>query len=136
MLYNQDSSKSPGPLYFVMPINHNPSSIIIRTLNAYDSTSAVPKRHACYATGIVHLQHGSKPKCRLDTPDVVLAPIVLSRLFLSDGDALPFHPHHRDSIDIILIEPDAERRVVALRPLRQSPLLHYMGRLLNLDKFA
>ena len=84
----------------------------------------------------MELQNRAKPKRRLHAPHVILPPIPLRHLLLPDRDPFPINPHHRDSIHVVLIEADLQRRVVALRPLLEPPFLHDACRLLQLDKLA
>ena len=81
-------------------------------------------------------QYRPKSKRRLNTPHIVLAPISLRRLLLPHRHTLPLHIHHSNGIDIILLELDLQRAEMALRPLRQPPLLLNVRRLFELDKFA
>ena len=53
-----------------------------------------------------HSQHRAEAKRRLDAAHVVLLPVGLGGLLLANGHALPLHPHHGHSINIVLVEPD------------------------------
>ena len=64
------------------------------------------------------------PKRCLDTPYIVLPPIPPRDLFLTHRHPHPAHPHHSNSIRIILIKDDFQPRIVSLDPLSQSPFLH------------
>lgn len=74
-----------------------------------------------------------KPKGCLDTPHVIFSPIALGNFLLSDWNALPSHSHSGDLICIVLIKVDGEFTEMAIRPLLQSPLLHDLGWLLQLE---
>lgn len=76
------------------------------------------------------------PKCRLDAPHVILAPIPTHHLLLADGDARPLDSHARHVIGIVLIEDDLQGRKVALDPRPQPPFLNDLARRLQGDEFA
>lgn len=75
----------------------------------------------------VRLQYRAEAEGGLDGSHVVLAPIPLRNFLLTDRDTLPIHSHHRDPIDIILLEFDLERAEVSCWPLCKPPLLVYLG---------
>lgn len=72
------------------------------------------------------------PKCRLDAAHIILVPIPLRDLLLSNRDARPRNPHHRHIIPIVLIKANLLCGVVSRRPLIQSPALDDLRRLLQL----
>jgi len=69
----------------------------------------------------------------LDAPDIILSPIPLGDFLLSDGDTAPANPHDRDIIHIILVEFNLKAGVMSLGPLVQSPALHDLGGLDELE---
>ena len=78
----------------------------------------------------------NSPKRPLDAADVVLQPVPLGDLFLTDGHAGPLDAHDGDAVNVVLIKLDPQRREVALGPLVQAPALHNLGRLLELEILA
>lgn len=70
------------------------------------------------------LQNCAKSECRLDALDVVLSPVPLRNLLLTDWHTIPLHTHHSDVVDIVLIKLNVEGRIVTLGPLAQSPALY------------
>ena len=81
-------------------------------------------------------QNSAEAERLLDAPDVVLSPISLSDLFLANGDSAPANSHHRDIVNIILIEIDLQTRIMSFWPLIQSPALNDLCGLNKLEIFA
>ena len=76
------------------------------------------------------------PKSPLDAADVVLKPVALGHLFLTNRHAGPLDAHNRDAVGIVLVKLDLQRRVVAGGPLVQTPALNNLGGLLQLQVLA
>ena len=94
----------------------------------------MPCNDAIEAAG--QLQYCTETKSRLDTSDVVLVPVGLGGFLLTNWYTLPLYTHDRHSINIVLIKPYRQGRVVSRRPLCKSPFLDDVCGFLELGELS
>ena len=87
-----------------------------------------------------HNERGKKgensPKSLFDAPNVIPFPIPLNHILLPHGHTGPSHPHIRNVVQVILIEPDLQRTHMTLWPLTKSPFLDDQIWFFELSVFA
>jgi hypothetical protein len=76
------------------------------------------------------------PESLLNAADIVHFPVLFGDIFLADRDARPGDTHLGNAIDIILVEVDLQRAEVALRPLRKTPCLDDLLRLVESNELS
>jgi hypothetical protein len=76
------------------------------------------------------------PESLLDAADIVHLPVLFGDILLAKRDAGPGDTHLGNTIDIILVEVDLQRAEVTLRPLRKTPRLDNLLRLVESNKLS
>src|SRR4051812_44755987 len=76
------------------------------------------------------------PESLLNAPNVILAPVSLGNIFLSNRNTAPCNSHHSNIVDIVLIKVDFQLGVVSFWPLIESPALYDLRWLLKFEIFS
>lgn len=123
-----------APPALVPSLIHPSISVIDQGLCLKDSSEAARNvKLATLLNSHTNSRKKNTPKSLLDAPDVILQPVPLSNLLLSDRNPRPLDAHDRDMVDVVLVKLDLQLGVVVLGPLVQSPALDDLGRRLQLQ---
>lgn len=113
-----------------------PTSRVQDSFKGWFRSCYVKVSWSCYLARMEATVEIDAPKGLLDAPDVILQPVSLGHLLLSDGDPSPLDAHDSDVVDVVLVKLDLQLGVVVFGPLVQAPALHDLSRFVQLQILA